>query len=448
MPYPIPEKINEVLTKIRDAGFRALPVGGCVRDLLRGKTPHDWDITSSATPDELLRIFNGRRIAPLSNGGIKHGTVTVIIDHQPIEITTFRCDGEYSDGRRPDSVGFSRELSDDLCRRDFTINALCIDEQGGIVDMFGGRDDLEKGIIRAIGDPDKRFYEDSLRILRALRFAAAFGFEIEPATAESMHKNIDRIDLIAAERISDELIKLICAPDFLRIALQYKDILCKVLPELAPMVGLYQRQDYHCFDVYDHTMHTVAQIRPDPLLRLTMLLHDVGKPVCSNNGHFFRHEQVGAGMAEEILKRLNCGKAKRERIVKLIDRHSIPIPTDRLKIKKLLAKYGDETVLQLLEVKRADNMAKRENVVAERIPLIDKTIAQVKEIMNEKPPLTLRQLAVSGNDLMQLGLAPGPEMGSILNEMLESVVAEQLKNDKQTLLDFAKAKISEVEQHG
>ena len=438
MVFNIPKNIQTVLDKLHSAGYRALPVGGCVRDLLRGIEPHDWDSTTSATPDEMLELFKDLRLAPISSGGIKHGTVTVIIDHEPIEITTFRCDGEYTDGRRPDSVGFSRNLSDDLCRRDFTINALCIDESGETVDMFGGCDDLKNGIIRAIGDPDRRFTEDALRILRALRFSAAFGFEIEPATSESMLRNFDRLQLLARERVGAELVKLICAPHFLTTALKYKQLLCMAVPELAPMAGMYQREDYHCYDVYEHTIRAVAAAPSDTTLRWTMLLHDIGKPACSDGqGHFHRHESVGVPIAEQILKRFNCGKAQREQILTLIAKHCIPLSTDRMKLKKQLAKYGENTVLQLIEVKRADCIAQRPEIAAARLAELDKIKAAVDAIIREKPALTLSQLAVSGKDLIEIGFEPSPQMGAILKQMLELVVSEQLPNKRSALMDFA-----------
>jgi len=438
MVFDIPQNIQTVLDKLRSAGFRALPVGGCVRDLLRGIQPHDWDITTSATPDEMLEIFKDLRLAPVSSGGIKHGTVTVILDHQPIEVTTFRRDGEYSDGRRPDSVGFSRELSDDLCRRDFTINALCIDENGDVVDMFGGCDDLKNGIIKAIGDPDRRFTEDALRILRALRFSAVFGFEIEQSTSESMLRNFDRLQLLARERIGAELVKLICAPHFLTTALKYRQLLCMAVPELSPMVEMYQREDYHCYDVYEHTVRSVAAVPDDPILRWTMLLHDIGKPACSDgNGHFHRHESVGVPIAEEILKRFNCGRAQREQILTLIAKHCVPLSSDRMKLKKQLAKYGENTVLQLIEVKRADCMAQRPDIAAVRLSELEKIKAAAVSILNEKPALTLSQLAISGKDLIAMGFEPSPAIGQLLNRMLELVVSEKLENERDALLDFA-----------
>jgi len=439
MIYDIPQNINIVLERLRLAGYRALPVGGCVRDILLGGNPHDWDITTSATPDEMLEIFKDLRLAPVSSGGIKHGTVTVIIDHSPIEVTTFRCDGEYSDGRRPDSVGFSRELSDDLCRRDFTVNAMCIDENGDIVDMFGGRQDLSDRIIRAIGDPDRRFKEDALRILRALRFSASLGFEIEEKTAESMFANADRLTLLAKERIGSELVKLICAPHFLDTALKYKQLLCLVLPELSPMIGMYQREDYHCCDVYEHTVRAAAAAPADSTLRLAMLLHDIGKPACSDGkGHFHRHESVGAEIAEDILKRFNISKAQRERVLMLIARHSIPISNDRIKLKKLLSKYGEPALFQLLEVKRADCMAQRPEIAAARLAELEKIRSALLELVSETPVLTLSQLAISGNDLKALGMTPSPQMGQLLNEMLKLVIAEQLPNDREQLTEYAK----------
>ena len=444
MVFNIPKNIQTVLDKLHSAGFRALPVGGCVRDLLRGIEPHDWDITTSATPDEMLQLFSGFRLAPVSSGGIKHGTVTVILDHEPVEVTTFRCDGEYSDGRRPDSVGFSRNLSDDLSRRDFTINALCIDENGEIVDMFGGREDLKNGIIRAIGDPDRRFTEDALRILRALRFSAAFGFEIEQATSESMLRNFNRLELLARERIGAELAKLICAPHFLTTALKYKQLLCMAVPELAPTVGMYQREDYHSYDVYEHTIRSVAAAPCDTTLRWTMLLHDIGKPACSDGqGHFHRHESVGVPIAEEILKRFNCGRAQREQILTLIAKHCVPLSSDRMKLKKQLAKYGENTVLRLIEVKRADCMAQRPEIAAARLAELEKIKAAVDEIISEKPALTLSQLAVSGRDLLELGFEPSPKIGALLKQMLELVISESLPNERGSLLEFARRNLTD-----
>lgn len=437
----IPENVDKVLSLLRSAGYRALPVGGCVRDSLRRKEPHDWDITTSATPDEMLKVFSELRTATVGSGGIKHGTVTVILEHQPIEVTTFRLDGEYSDGRHPDTVGFSRELSDDLSRRDFTINALCIDEKGGIVDMFGGKSDLENGIIRAIGDPDKRFREDALRIIRGLRFAAQFGFEIEKETAESMLKNHGWLKSVASERISDELIKLICAPDCLRVMTQYKPLICEIIPELKPMIGVFQRADYHCYDVYDHTMHALAAAPAEPLLRLTMLLHDVGKPACSDGqGHFYRHESVGAEQAKEILKRFNCRRQMRERIVSLIFRHSLPIYTDRMKLKKQLAKYGDSFMVQLLQVKRADTMAQNPAIAAERLRFLDDVKLMMEKEIAARPALTLSQLAVKGGDIISLGVEPSPEVGRLLNRLLTLVIEEKLPNEKTALMNYLREK--------
>lgn len=438
-----PENVNIVLSLLKNAGYRALLVGGCVRDILRGKTPHDWDITTSATPEEMLEVFADLRLAPVSSGGMKHGTVTVILDHEPIEVTTFRLDGEYSDGRRPDSVGFSRKLEDDLSRRDFTINALCIDEQGEIVDMFGGRDDLKNGVIKAIGDPDKRFCEDALRIIRALRFAASFGFDIEKNTAESMLRNYKRLDLVASERISDELIKLICAPDCLRVMTEYKTLICEIIPELKPMVGMFQRSDYHCYDVFDHTIHALAAAPNEPVLRLAMLLHDVGKPACADGqGHFHRHESVGAQLAKEILKRFNCKKQTRDRIVSLIFRHSLPVYTDKIKIKKQLAKYGDSFLLQLLQVKRADTMAQNPAIAAERLKFLDEVQAAVQKEIESRPAVSLSQLAVKGGDIISLGVEPGPEVGKLLSELLSLVIEEKLPNEREKLLEYTIKKLN------
>lgn len=444
MEYNIPENVQTVLSFLRGAGFRAVPVGGCVRDLMRGVTPHDWDIATSATPNEMLNVFADFRALRLGQAGAKHGTITVIMDHTPVEITTFRADGEYSDGRRPDSVSFSRELEDDLARRDFTINAMCLGEDGGIIDMFGGRQDLKNGVIRAIGDPNRRFQEDALRILRALRFAALFKFMIEENTAKSLLKHAKRLDMLASERVSSELIKLLCAPNCVQVMLKYSEVICTVIPELKPAIGLHQREDYHCYDVYEHIIRSVSFAPCEPVLRLAMLMHDVGKPFCADGeGHFYKHAAEGVKLSEKILKRLGLGKAMRDRILFLVKHHDLPIyPADSIKIKKLLSKYGEPALRQLLAVQKADVKAQRADIAVERSKQLQEVEQLLVSVLDEHPALTLSQLAVSGKDLMNIGVPQGPELGMLLNMLLSKVVTEQLPNKAEALLDYTKEYIS------
>lgn len=314
-----PQQIGVILTRLEQAGFPAYAVGGCVRDTLLGRVPEDWDVTTAARPEQVSALFAGHCIPT----GLRHGTVTVRQDGLSVEVTTFRADGPYSDHRRPDAVYFSDSLAEDLARRDLTVNAMAMDVRGDITDLYGGRDDLRRGILRCVGDPDRRFDEDALRIMRTLRFAAVLGFTVEARTAAALHRCAPLLRDIAAERLLTEMDRLLCGAYVLPVLLAYPDVLGVFLPELLPCVGLDQQNRHHLYDVWEHTARSVAAIPPEPVLRWAMLLHDVGKPICftvdgRGVGHFYGHPKVSAALAEEICRRLRMDKRTAREIVTLV----------------------------------------------------------------------------------------------------------------------------------
>ncbi len=439
MKTTIPPQAARALSMLRCAGYRAVPVGGCVRDLLRGVTPHDWDIATSAFPEEMKVVFAGERLVET---GLRHGTLTVIFDRIPVEITTFRADGAYSDGRRPDAVRFTRSLEEDLSRRDFTINALCLDEGDTVIDLFGGQSDLARGILRCIGDPNRRFEEDALRLLRALRFAASFGFAIEEGTAAALEAQLPRLSLLAAERVLSELEGLLCAPDAARVLLCYPEVVSVLLAPLGGLIGLGQPPRYHCYDGYAHSVHAMAATPPVFALRLAALLHDIGKPSCDDHqGHFYGHERVGAELADGLLFRFRCSTALRERVVRLVRLHHLPLSAERSRLRRLLANYGEPTLLDLLAVQRSDAMAHAEKAAKERLAELDRFEQALVALLAERPALTLGQLAVDGNDLLALGFSRGRALGETLRFLLFEVIAERLPNEKGTLLEAARQRL-------
>lgn len=439
--WEIAPQAARALEMLRAAGFRAVPVGGCVRDLLRGETPHDWDLATSAFPDEMKRVFAGERILET---GLRHGTLTLLFDSVPVEITTFRSDGSYSDGRRPDAVAFSRRLEDDLARRDFTINALCLGEDGGIIDLFGGREDLARGIIRCIGDPRERFGEDALRMLRALRFAAAFGFSIEERTARAMLDLLPRLRLLAAERVHSELQRLLCAPDMARVLLGYPEAVCAVLPALAGCVGLAQPAQYHRYDVYEHAVRAAEAAPPVFALRLAALLHDVGKPLCADGqGHFYGHDRRGAALCGQTLTALRCSGALQQRVTRLVRLHHLPLSPDRIRLRRLLARYGEPLLRDLLVIQRCDAAAQAPAFGAARAQELDAFEAALGALVAERPAMSLGQLAVRGGDLLALGLPQGEEIGRTLRFLLREVVDERLPNERGALLAAARQRLEQ-----
>ena len=428
-----------ILTRLEQAGYQAFAVGGCVRDTLLGRTPGDWDITTSALPQEVMALFDA---VPT---GIAHGTVTVRLEGRGFEVTTFRGDGPYLDGRHPSGVVFTRHLEEDLARRDFTVNAMAMDLRGRITDPFGGREDLQRRLLRCVGDPERRLQEDALRILRALRFAAVLGFSVEPETAAALVHQAHRLDLIAPERVSHELQRLLTGAYVGPVLRQFAPVLAAVLPEIRPLMGFDQHSPHHRYDVWEHTVRSVETIAPQPVLRWTMLLHDVAKPQCftldeQGKGHFYGHDAQGAAMAEEILRRLRLPRRDTERIVLLIREHMRQIAPTEKSVGRALHRLGPETLGQLLAVQRADRLATGTGDTE----LLDKIQALLEKLLAEERCFTLRQLAVNGRDLMALGLA-GPAVGRMLQQLLAQVLDGTLPNDHAALLDAVQRSLEEQE---
>lgn len=435
----LPQEVKNVLQRLESAGHRAYAVGGCVRDTLRGVAPHDYDVTTSARPEEVLALFEGFVIPT----GLQHGTVTVRENHQSLEVTTFRADGVYTDHRRPDSVTFSDSLEEDLQRRDFTVNAMAMDLRGQVYDFHGGQADLQAGILRCVGEAETRFNEDALRILRGLRFAAVLGYAIEPQTAAAMERCATLLRYIAAERICEEMTKLLCGEYVLPVLLAYPKILGVFLPEILPCVGFDQQNEHHLYDVWEHTARSVAAVPPRSVLRWTMLLHDLGKPASfftddAGVGHFYGHDALGAEMAGAITQRLRMDKKSAQRIALLIERHMRQIEPTEKAVGRALRQIGEEALRQLLLVKRADASACHPDF-AWQTQALDAVEAVLESLLTEDACFTLRHLAVDGRDMMTLGLR-GREIGDALDELLTQVVEGTLPNEKDALLQWVRAK--------
>ena len=442
MKFDIPAGARQVLQALTAAGHEAYLVGGCVRDLLRGVEPHDWDICTSALPEETERYFAGQRIIET---GLKHGTVTVLVDGEPYEITTYRTEGPYSDSRRPDYVRFVPDLTEDLARRDFTMNAIATDLDGNLRDPFGGAMDIKAGLIRCVGEPDQRFQEDGLRVMRALRFAAVFGYEIEAQTARAVHENRAMLDRVAAERINVELRKLLVGESVGDILRQYPDVFCLFWPQLGPLVTLEQHNPWHCWGGWEHTIHAVEAAPADVTLRLATLLHDIGKPACKStdeNGidHFYGHPAVSAKLADEMLRALKFDNKTRERVVLLVERHDVQIPPKGQVIRRWLNRLGPEAFSQLLEVKRADNMGQAPEKVRNRLAELDVINSKAEQILAEGQCFTLKDLTVNGRDVIAAGIEPGPKVGQVLSELLEQVLSRNVPNERSALLKLLSCK--------
>lgn len=435
----LPPQVNTAISMLYAAGYEAFLVGGAVRDYVRDNSPaKDWDITTNALPAQVESVFSGYH---LIETGLKHGTVTVVIDHEPIEITTYRIDGDYSDHRHPDSVHFTRSLKEDLERRDFTMNALAYSPQKGIVDLVGGRKDIEDGIVRCVGDPNHRFREDGLRMLRALRFASVYGMAIEAETASAIHRNKELLKGIAAERIQVELTKMLCGKGVTKVLEEFSDVIAIPIPEILPMFHFEQRNPHHDKDVWDHTIAVIESITPEPVLRWAALLHDIGKPSCfslaeEGIGHFFGHSDQSTSMAESILSRLRFDNASKEQIVRLVRYHDMPITADRKPIKRLLSKHGEDATRQLIELHKADTLG-QSAICRHRIAIFEEVSQMINEILQEESCFTLKDLAANGHDMMTLGFQ-GPTIGRVLQECLDAVLDEQIPNEHEALMAFAK----------
>ncbi len=440
----IPPNITRILDMLENAGYEAYIVGGCVRDSLMGMTPHDYDVTTSALPEETERVFSGMK---LIETGLKHGTVTVLSDGEPVEITTYRVDGEYHDSRRPDSVTFTRSLREDIARRDFTMNGIAYSPRRGMFDEFGGAEDIRRGIIRCIGDPEKRFREDALRIMRGMRFSASLGFQVEERTAAAMLDNRELLCNISAERIFTELSGLLTgrqsAFNMRRVLTEFRDILAEVIPEFKATFNFEQRSKYHSLDVYQHLLasaEAAALISHGELpLTLAMLLHDIGKPERftldeNGEGHFYGHAQVSADIAEAVLRRLKTSTALRERVCAIIKYHDIPLPENDRLLRRMLSKHGEELSRDIAMAHIADNMAKKPEFRA-RCADWRNLIERIPE-MADKSCLTIKSLAVDGKALAGI-VPPSPLMGETLKFLLGGVIDGSFPNEREFLLQEA-----------
>lgn len=436
MTINIPPQVINILNLLQNAGYQAFCVGGAVRDSLMGIEPGDWDITTSATPEQIADVFSDYKIIET---GIRHGTLTVIIDSKPYEITTYRIDGEYGDNRHPQSVTFTASLKDDLARRDFTVNAIAYNPASGIVDYYGGQDHIYNSIIKTVGDPNKRFSEDGLRIMRALRFSATLGFEIEEETAAAIHRNKDLLKNISAERINVELTKLICGKNAFNILMEYPDVLSVFIPEIAPATGFAQYGKKHAYDVWEHICHTVDTIPSDRILRLTMLLHDLGKVpthALNENGDstFKNHATIGGEMAQEILTRLKFDKKTINRVAFLVGNHDFEPPESKKELKHHLKSKIPDDIKTLLTIKKSDRGALSEDYrdISEET---SRTLRWLDEIEKNNECCTLLQLDINGKDLSAMGLK-GEEIGNALNTLLDAVIEEKVQNKKSHLLTY------------
>lgn len=430
--------VDEILERLENCGYEAYTVGGCVRDAIMGRSAHDTDITTNAVPEQVMEAFSGYKVIPT---GLKHGTVTILKNGVPYEITTYRIDGEYKDSRRPESVEFTASLTEDLARRDFTMNAIAMDRHGNIADPFCGQADIENKIIRCVGDPEQRFTEDALRIIRAVRFASQLGFTIEEKTAEAVHSMRARLKNISAERIRSELDKLLCGKNCIDVLLEYSDIITTIIPEFEPSIGFDQHSPYHKYNVWEHTVRAIGSAPADNVkLRTALLFHDIAKPACATfdengRGHFKKHALVGAEMTQKIMKDMKYDGDTMSYAVMLIARHSKKI-FDRIAVKKMMADIGDNLFFELMEMKKCDNLAKNDFVLDEN-ELFDRLMDEGRSIIENNECRGLRHLAVNGKDMTELGLK-GREVGDALNELLVLVLEEKLHNIKDDLLNYAK----------
>ncbi|MBO5935856.1 MAG: HD domain-containing protein [Clostridia bacterium] len=433
----IPNDVKTVMDILTAGGHKAYVVGGCVRDSIMGREPNDWDVTTDADPEQIQKLFESFRTVET---GIKHGTVLIVSGKTPVETTTFRIDGEYSDNRHPDKVTFTKNIIDDLARRDFTINAMAYNETEGIIDPFDGQSDIRNKIIRCVGDADTRFNEDALRIMRAIRFSSVLGFNIEEKTAESIIKNENLLSGIACERITTELLKLLCGSNVFSVLTEFRSVIGVFIPELKLEFDFKQYGKKHGYDVWMHTVHTVNNIENDPILRLTMLLHDTGKIAThvideNNNSTFKNHAAVGGVIAENILRRLKFSKEYINTVSFLVSIHDKDVPETRVQVKEYIRDLGEENFIRLMKIRRADKsgLAKAFRDITDKLIFAYSTF---DDIMNKNEPYSVQQLAVNGNDIKKY--VSGSEIKNVLNHLLETVIHEPEKNNKETLLELAK----------
>lgn len=436
----IPENANKIIHTLQANGHSAYVVGGCVRDSVMGRVPHDWDICTSATPDEMLEIFKDYRVIET---GLQHGTITIVIDKEQYECTTYRIDGKYSDNRRPDTVAFTDNLIEDLKRRDFTINAMAYNDNEGLIDPFEGLMDIEYGKIQCVGSAEDRFNEDALRILRAIRFSSQLDFAPSPDTDWQIHRQYSNLENISIERINSEFCKIVSSDCFCVQLILYKNVFSLFIPEFKDMIDFSQNNPYHQFNVYDHTIHAIQHCESNDLItRLAVLFHDIGKPHCYQDGedsirHFKGHGKVSAEMTDKIMRRLKFDNETRNNVVQLVHYHDATFEVGKKYIKRWLNKIGVDQFRRLLDVRRADIKGQKSNYDKEKIEKIDNIERLLEEVLEENQCFTLKDLAVNGKDLIQIGFKSGKELGSVLNMLLNGVINDEFKNNKEDLLKIA-----------
>ena len=420
----IPATARFIMERLQASGYEAYLVGGAVRDLILGRQPGDYDITTNALPEETEAVFRDFETLEI---GKAHGTIGVIVDHKAYEVTTYRVDGEYTDHRRPDAVTFTRSLEQDLERRDFRINAVAMDLEGNLRGVPGYEEDFARRQICAVGNPVQRFEEDALRILRGVRFAAQLGYEIEANTGRAIHEKKHLLRQISPERIRVEIEKTLTAPN--------------PLPELRETFDFNQQNPFHCYDVYEHILHVVGNVPPEPVLRLAALFHDIGKPRCfvvkENWGHFYGHEQVSAEMAEAILKRLRYDRKTVKDVTELVASHGYVFNRTEKYVRRRLNQLGEEQLMRLIDLERGDVLSQAEHVREERAAAIDAFRELVQIVVEKEGVLKRKDLAIDGRDVLELGVPRGPEVGRVLDEILDRVLEGDLENRREVLLEAA-----------
>lgn len=435
----MPEKVKNIISTIEAAGYEAYAVGGCVRDSILGRTPDDWDITTSAKPGTVKELFK-RTI----DTGIKHGTVTVMIDKEGFEVTTYRIDGEYADSRHPKDVTFTSNLAEDLKRRDFTINAMAYNDSHGLTDIFGGMQDIEKKVIRCVGNPAERFTEDALRMMRAVRFSAQLGYGIEPQTAAAIKEMTESLRNISAERIQTELVKLLTSahPDYLRVCWE-TGITGVILPEFDLCMKTLQNNPHHCYTVGEHILHSLKQVEPDKVLRLALLFHDIGKPKtkttdAEGTDHFHGHAAISEAITRDILHRLRFDNDTIYKVTKLVFYHDYEAAPTAASVRRAIHKIGEGIFPLLFAIKKADIYAQSDYQREAKLQKLETIQSIYTQIIQGQECVSLRTLAITGKDLIDAGMKPGKELGETLNTLLQIVLEDPAQNTPENLLDRAR----------
>ena len=434
----VPVSVNYIIQELEKCGHEAYMVGGCVRDSVLGRKLHDYDICTSATPGEILEVFPNEEVIPT---GLKHGTVTILINKEPYEVTTYRIDGDYSDNRRPDNVTFTKSLVEDLQRRDFTINAMAYNPKTGLIDPFSGMEDIKYKKIRCVGSAEDRFNEDALRILRAIRFEVQLGFTGLPETMFEIGRQYERLKDISVERINSEFCKIVASDQFCVELVLYTDVFSLFIPELKDTIGFKQNNPYHAYDVFDHTVHAIEQCESDDLIvRLAVFFHDFGKPHSYQDGeddirHFKGHGKVSSDITDTIMKRLRFDNETRNNVVELVYYHDATFEVGKKYVKRWLNKIGEKQFRRLLKVRKADIKGQKPDYEKSRIEKVNNIEDIFEEILQERECFSLKDLAVNGNDVKKtMNLKEGKDVGYWLNEILKKVIDGELKNNRDDLI--------------